>query len=106
MLPEKFSLIGNSAGLMLNLVGLILSLFWPYLVYFLGDPTQEDMDLILILSRDAYYIARYDDDVDKVTQYQRVALADIEKIEFGVLDQPNFQVDGLPTKLLQLFPSF
>lgn len=50
------------------------------------------MDIILILSRDAYYVARYDDDVDKVTQYQRVALADVEKIEFGALDQPTFQV--------------
>ena len=53
------------------------------------------MDVILILSRDAYYVARYDDDVDKVTQYQRVALADVEKIEFGNLDQPNFQVETL-----------
>ena len=53
------------------------------------------MDVILILSRDAYYVARYDDDVDKVTQYQRVALADVEKIEFGNLDQPNFQVENL-----------
>ena len=55
------------------------------------------MDVILILSRDAYYVARYDDDVDKVTQYQRVALADVEKIEFGNLDQPNFQVENFPS---------
>ena len=27
-----------------------------------------------------------------MTQYQRVALADIEKIEFGIVDQPTFQV--------------
>ena len=58
----------------------------------LGDPTQEDMDVILILAKDSYYVARYDDEVDKVTQYQRVALADIEKIEFGIVDQPTFQV--------------
>lgn len=64
----------------------------------LGDPTQDDMDVILILSRDAYYVARYDDDVDKVTQYQRVALADIEKIEFGILDQPTFHVSFLYTQ--------
>jgi hypothetical protein len=57
-----------------------------------GDPTQEDMDVILILAKDSYYVARYDDEVDKVTQYQRVALADIEKIEFGIVDQPTFQV--------------
>jgi phosphatidylinositol 4-phosphatase len=58
------------------------------------------MDVILILSRDAYYVARYDDDVDKVTQYQRVALADIEKIEFGVLDQPTFQVTPYDSRKL------
>jgi len=57
-----------------------------------GDPSQEDMDVILILAKDSYYVARYDDEVDKVTQYQRVALADIEKIEFGIVDQPTFQV--------------
>ena len=57
-----------------------------------GDPNQEDMDVILILAKDSYYVARYDDEVDKVTQYQRVALADVEKIEFGTLDQPTFQV--------------
>ena len=60
-----------------------------------GDPTQEDMDVILILAKDSYYVARYDDEVDKVTQYQRVALADIEKIEFGIVDQPTFQVSNL-----------
>ena len=50
------------------------------------------MDVILILTKDSYYVARYDDEVDKVTQYQRVALADVEKIEFGIVDQPTFQV--------------
>ena len=54
------------------------------------------MDVILILAKDSYYVARYDDEVDKVTQYQRVALADIEKIEFGIVDQPTFQVLSFP----------
>ena len=42
------------------------------------------MDLIVILTKDAYYVAYYDDEVDKVMNYQRVALSDIEIIEFGV----------------------
>jgi len=50
------------------------------------------MDVILILTKDSYYVARYDDEVDKVTQYQRVALTDVEIIEFGIVDQPTFQV--------------
>ena len=49
-----------------------------------GDPNQEDMDLIVILTKDSYYVAYYDDEVDKVMNYQRVALSDIEIIEFGV----------------------
>ncbi len=57
-----------------------------------GDPTQEDMDVIVILTKDSYYVAHYDDEVDKVTSYQRVALADIEKLELGVPDQPAFQL--------------
>ena len=54
-----------------------------------GDPSQEDMDVILILTRDSYYVAHYDDDVDKVTRYQRVAFFDIEAIEFGPLEESS-----------------
>ena len=50
------------------------------------------MDVILIMTRDSYYIANYDDDVDKVTRYQRVALFDIESIEFGPLEESAFQL--------------
>lgn len=41
------------------------------------------MDSILILTRDSYYIADYDDQIDKVTNYQRVLLTDIILIECG-----------------------
>jgi len=34
----------------------------------LGDLTSEDMDIIFILTRDSYYVAKYDDEVDKVSQ--------------------------------------
>ena len=47
------------------------------------------MDVILILTRDSYYVAHYDDDVDKVTRYQRVAFFDIEAIEFGPLEESS-----------------
>ena len=52
-----------------------------------GDPSQEDMDVIFILTRDSYYVANYDDDVDKVTRYQCVSYFDIESIEFGTLEE-------------------
>ncbi|XP_031844810.1 phosphatidylinositide phosphatase spermathreecae isoform X1 [Nomia melanderi] len=48
-----------------------------------GDPTETEMDTILILTRDCYYVADYDDQIDKVTNYQRVPLEDIILIECG-----------------------
>ncbi|PSN51954.1 hypothetical protein C0J52_13945 [Blattella germanica] len=42
------------------------------------------MDIILILTRDSYYVAEYDDQLDRVTKYQQVQLADLTMIEFGV----------------------
>ena len=45
------------------------------------------MDVIFILTRDSYYVANYDDDVDKVTRYQCVSYFDIESIEFGTLEE-------------------
>ena len=60
-----------------------------------GDPDQEDMDLIVILTKDSYYVAYYDDEVDKVINYQRVALSDIELLEFGVAPHsPTFNLPG------------
>ena len=50
------------------------------------------MDVIFILTRDSYYVANYDDDVDKVTRYQRVPFFDIESIEFGPLEESTFQL--------------
>jgi len=53
------------------------------------------MDTILILTRDSYYIADYDDQIDKVTNYQRVLLSDIVLIEFG---QPENMVSFFKNK--------
>nr|KAF6456503.1 inositol polyphosphate-5-phosphatase F [Rousettus aegyptiacus] len=47
------------------------------------DATHRDVDVLLLLSNSAYYIAYYDDEVDKVNQYQRLSLEDLEKIEIG-----------------------
>ena len=45
------------------------------------------MDIIFILTSDSYFVARYDDGVGKVTDYQRVILENVDKIEFGVIEQ-------------------
>ncbi|XP_072759943.1 phosphatidylinositide phosphatase SAC2 isoform X2 [Anoplolepis gracilipes] len=60
-----------------------------------GDPTETEMDTILILTRDSYYIADYDDQIDKVTNYQRIPLNDIILIEFG---QPENTVSFFKNK--------
>ncbi|XP_030309361.1 phosphatidylinositide phosphatase SAC2 [Calypte anna] len=47
------------------------------------DATHKDVDVLLLLSNSAYYVAYYDDEVDKVNQYQRLSLEALEKIEIG-----------------------
>ncbi|EDM17168.1 inositol polyphosphate-5-phosphatase F (predicted), isoform CRA_d [Rattus norvegicus] len=49
----------------------------------LTDAAHRDVDVLLLLSNSAYYVAYYDDEVDKVSQYQRRSLEDLEKIEIG-----------------------
>lgn len=53
------------------------------------------MDTILILTKDNYYIADYDDQIDKVTNYQQVLLSEIEMIEFG---QPEISASFFKNK--------
>ncbi|XP_043790468.1 phosphatidylinositide phosphatase SAC2 isoform X2 [Apis laboriosa] len=60
-----------------------------------GDLTETEMDTILILTHDSYYVADYDDQIDKVTNYQRVPLEDIVLIEFG---QPESSVSLFKNK--------
>ena len=52
-----------------------------------GDPGQEDLDIVLILTETSYYCARYDDQLDKITSYQQVPLTDVVKVEFGIPEQ-------------------
>ncbi|XP_062319959.1 phosphatidylinositide phosphatase SAC2 [Osmerus eperlanus] len=47
------------------------------------DATNKDQDVLLLLSNNAYYVAYYDDEADKVNQYQRLNLEGLEKIEIG-----------------------
>lgn len=54
----------------------------------LMDATHKDVDVLLLLSNCAYYVAYYDDEVDKVNQYQRLSLEDLDKIEIG--PEPTF----------------
>ena len=48
---------------------------------------DTDMDTVLVLTKDCYYVAEYDDQTDRIVRYQKVFLEDLEKIELG--PEPN-----------------
>ncbi len=52
-----------------------------------GDPRQTDLDIVFIVTKDAYYVARYEHETEKVTQYQKVLLANVERVDLGAVDQ-------------------
>ncbi|KAF2369006.1 Inositol phosphatase [Trinorchestia longiramus] len=54
-----------------------------------GDPDQVDMDTIVVLTRDSYYVAQYDEASDRITEYQRVSLIDLDTIELGAYSFPS-----------------
>ena len=53
----------------------------------LVSSTNDEMDSILVLCKDSYHVATYDEARDRVTKCQCVLLEDIEKIELG--PEPN-----------------
>uniref|UniRef100_T1IJ69 SAC domain-containing protein n=1 Tax=Strigamia maritima TaxID=126957 RepID=T1IJ69_STRMM len=48
-----------------------------------GDPAQEEMNIVLMMTKEFYYVAEYDEASDRITQYQRVLLNEIETMELG-----------------------
>lgn len=54
-----------------------------------GDPSEQEMDSILILTKDSYFVADYDDQVDKITKYQKVDLCDVTLLECGMPELSN-----------------
>ncbi|KAL7647035.1 UNVERIFIED_CONTAM: hypothetical protein RMT77_002292 [Armadillidium vulgare] len=48
-----------------------------------GDPEQTDMDIILVLTRDSYYVAQYDEEADRILHFVRISLIDLDKVEYG-----------------------
>ncbi|XP_025834417.1 phosphatidylinositide phosphatase SAC2 isoform X2 [Agrilus planipennis] len=51
---------------------------------YMCDPNETEMDSILILTKESYFVAEYDDQVDRITKYETVPLSDITSLEFGV----------------------
>ncbi|XP_033632502.1 phosphatidylinositide phosphatase SAC2-like [Asterias rubens] len=47
------------------------------------DLDDDDRDVILLITEKAYYIASYDDEAEKITQYERVNIEDMQAIGIG-----------------------
>ncbi|XP_022080789.1 phosphatidylinositide phosphatase SAC2-like [Acanthaster planci] len=47
------------------------------------ESDEEDRDVILLITEKAYYIANYDDEAEKITQYERINIEDMEAIGIG-----------------------
>ncbi|KAL0276635.1 UNVERIFIED_CONTAM: hypothetical protein PYX00_004166 [Menopon gallinae] len=67
-----------------------------------GDPSETEMDTILILTRESYYVGReiqsfnkcflncrYDEQIDRVTKYQKIDLKNLKMIELGPISAPT-----------------
>lgn len=51
-----------------------------------GDPHETEMDSVLVLTSEAYYVADYDETSDRLLSVQRVPLRDVISIELGTFD--------------------
>ncbi|XP_045506510.1 phosphatidylinositide phosphatase SAC2 isoform X2 [Colias croceus] len=51
-----------------------------------GDPHETEMDSVLVLTSEAYYVTDYDETSDRLLSVLRVPLADITGVELGTLD--------------------
>ncbi|CAH0721208.1 unnamed protein product, partial [Brenthis ino] len=51
-----------------------------------GDPQETEMDSVLVLTSEAYYVTDYDETSDRLLSVQRVPLTDVTSVELGTLD--------------------
>ncbi|CAG4978667.1 unnamed protein product [Colias eurytheme] len=51
-----------------------------------GDPHETEMDSVLVLTSEAYYVTDYDETSDRLLSVLRVPLSDITAVELGTLD--------------------
>ncbi|KAK9882655.1 hypothetical protein WA026_022521 [Henosepilachna vigintioctopunctata] len=63
-----------------------------------GDINETEIDSILILTKGSYFVADYDDQVDKITKYQEVLLQDITLIESGMAEMGKSLFGGARTR--------
>ncbi|XP_068625713.1 phosphatidylinositide phosphatase SAC2 [Battus philenor] len=54
-----------------------------------GDPHETEMDSVMVLTSDAYYVTDYDETSDRLLSVQRVPLSDVTSVELGTLDNSS-----------------
>lgn len=64
----------------------------------IGDVNETEIDTILILTKGSYFVADYDDQVDKITKYQEVLLEDVSSLECGVAEMGKSLFGGPKSK--------
>lgn len=64
-----------------------------------GDPTETEVDTILLLTDDCYIVAEYDSHLDKIVRFENVPLVNITQIEFGLFHQTKIFVGTSQTPL-------
>ncbi|XP_052751228.1 phosphatidylinositide phosphatase SAC2 isoform X4 [Galleria mellonella] len=62
-----------------------------------GDPQETEMDSVLVLTGEAYYVTDYDETSDRLLSVQRVPLRDVTAIELGTYDT-NATIFGVGRK--------
>ncbi|CAD5112984.1 DgyrCDS2188 [Dimorphilus gyrociliatus] len=50
-----------------------------------GDPQQDDMDVVILLSQRSIFVVRYDDRTDNISKSQEIFIEDLLKVEVGTL---------------------
>ncbi|CAG5014048.1 unnamed protein product [Parnassius apollo] len=62
-----------------------------------GDPQETEMDSVMVLTSDAYYVTDYDETSDRLLSVQRIPLRDVTSVELGTLDN-NSTIFGVGRK--------
>uniref|UniRef100_A0A182K2C3 SAC domain-containing protein n=1 Tax=Anopheles christyi TaxID=43041 RepID=A0A182K2C3_9DIPT len=64
-----------------------------------GDPSESEVDTILILTDDCYIVAEYDSHLDKIVRFENVPLASITLIELGLFQHSKMFQGPAPAHL-------
>uniref|UniRef100_A0A182P7K3 SAC domain-containing protein n=1 Tax=Anopheles epiroticus TaxID=199890 RepID=A0A182P7K3_9DIPT len=64
-----------------------------------GDPSETEVDTILILTDDCYIVAEYDSHLDKIVRFENVPLASITLIELGLFQHSKMFQGPAPAHL-------